>query len=230
MRFERHSPPDRRNDDGLVYDAANGVLELGVFSTSLPPAHSNAEVLRAYIELAGRCRNERLSALVDVRQSDAYALCVALDLDAGDLAAEIEFILGASREQAYRLIERLKQNRVIGGVAAAATTTAVAATLVVGSATGAGAVPQAPVHLRPRVQAHATALTTPIAIPTTTVAPRTVAPTGAPTVPVVVDENGVGLIAPMEQDANGVGLIPPAQQDAVKVLPPVVVDNPNPGA
>jgi len=112
---------DRRTDAGLRFDPTRGRLRLGRFSVLVPPDAGNAAVLAAYVELAARARGDRIAHLVDVRHDDVEALARALDLDAADLAAQIELVLGASRAEAVRLIARLRESRVIGGIAKAAT-------------------------------------------------------------------------------------------------------------
>ena len=201
MRFERPAPSDRRGDDGLIYDPAEGLLELGALSVVLTPGSGNPAVLDAYVDLAGRCRGDRLSALVDVRQADVDALANALDLDAEDLTVQIEAALGASREEAIRLVTRLKEYRLIGGIAAAATGGAVAVALVVGASGAAGGTTP---PVRPVAQVAAPAATASTAAASTTIRP-------AP--PIQETPDGAGLIDPLTEGADGVGLIPAAHVD-----------------
>ena len=204
MRFERPAPSDRRGDDGLIYDPAEGLLELGALSVVLAPGSGNPAVLDAYVDLAGRCRGDRLSALVDVRQSDLDALANALDLDAEDLTVQIEAALGASREEAVRLVTRLKEYRLIGGIAAAATGSAVAVALVVGASGAAGGATP-PVRPVAQVAAPAAAASSAGTSATST--------TIRPGPPVQETPDGAGLIDPITEGADGVGLVPAAHLD-----------------
>lgn len=128
---------DRRADPGLRFEPERGRLRLGRFSTSVPPGSSNAAVLKAYVELTARARGDRVAHVVDVRQADVDALAAALDLDADDLAGQVQLVLGTSRLEAARLVSRLRQTRVIGGLSKAAAGAVVAGALAAGCASGA---------------------------------------------------------------------------------------------
>lgn len=166
---------DRRHEGGLAYDPVTGVLALGDHTRLLPDGATNREVLVAYVELTARCRGDRVANVVEVRHADVEALARALDLDAEGLGAEIEEVLGATRADAQKVVARLRESRVIGGIAKAATGAAVAGLLITGCGAGAGRASVAPTPRPP-------AVTT-----TTTTAP-------APPEPGTAADQGVGLI------------------------------------
>lgn len=207
MSPSQPSPPaDRRHEVGLSFDPAAGLLRIGHHERTLAPGSSNRDVLVAYVELTARNRGDRVANVVEVRHADVEALAQALDLDAADLGQEIEAVLGATRAEALKVVTRLRESRVIGGIAKAATSAAVAGMLVTGCS-GATSEP-----------ARATTTT---AAPTaaTSAAPSASSTTVTADQPVVdgpltVDEDGVGLIPPISVDADGTGLIPPASVDA----------------
>lgn len=120
MPADATPPSDRRQDAGLAFDPTRGRLRLGTHTVTLAPGVDNRAVLVAYVEITARSRGDRVANLVEVRQRDIEALAAALDLDAGDLDAEIQGVLGASRAEALALVSRLKQSRVIGGITRAA--------------------------------------------------------------------------------------------------------------
>lgn len=200
---------DRRTEAGLRFDPATGRLELGSSWVQVPPAAGNRAVLVAYVDLTAKRRGRSVAEVVEVRQADVDALAAALDLDAADLATQVEEVLGATRAEAVRLVGRLRESRLIGGITKAATGAAVAGALIagVGAVTaGAGAAPSPPKAAT--------------AEPATTTTTDMTAAGGwqseeEPVIdgPVTVDGNGVGLIPPANQEANGVVLIPPAAED-----------------
>lgn len=110
---------DRRDRAALTFDPASGRLALGGFVEVVPTGSSNRIVLNSYVELMARCRGDRIANLVEVRQADVEALAEALDLDAADLDAEIQRVLGASRAEALDLASRMRGARLIGGLASA---------------------------------------------------------------------------------------------------------------
>lgn len=207
MADDRSAPSrDRRTEDGLRFDPGAGRLALGPHGVTVPPGASNRVVLVAYVDLAAKRRGSSVAEVVDVRQDDIDALAAALDLDAADLALQVEQILGATRAEAIRLVSRLRESRVIGGITKAATGAAVAGALLA----GAGAVDAG---TRPAPAPHG-------AEPTTTTTTDMTAAGGwqseeEPVVdgPLTVDENGVGLIPPVTEDANGAVLVPPETID-----------------
>jgi hypothetical protein len=226
---DRAPSSDRRTQEGLSFDAESRWLSLGRFVQEVPADGGNRAVLNAYVELTARSRHDRIANVVRVRDADVRALADALDLDADDLAAEIEAVLGASRAEAIKTINRMRESRLIGGLAKAATGAVVAGSLVAGA--GGVAVTQAaseptpapmpipaPAAPRPalassvpdalRVEAATTA------VPASTSA-SDAAPDDEPAIdgPLTVDEEGVGLIPPVTQDADGSTLIPPATED-----------------
>ncbi|WP_421121505.1 hypothetical protein ACE2AJ_09195 [Aquihabitans daechungensis] len=182
-------PPDRRVERGLQYDPATGELSLGSTTSVVPAGASNRVVLIAYVDLAAHSRGRSVAELIEVRQGDVEALARALDLDAADLAQEIEEVLGATRAEAIRLVSRLRESRVIGGITKAATAGMVAGSLLAGSAGMAAATP-------------------PSSDPVTELGMIPVI--GGP---LSVDADAVGLIPPVSEDSEGVVLIPPASID-----------------
>ena len=116
-------PPagDRRRDGGLVHDPATGRLSLGGHDALPDPAGANRAVLVAFVELAARCRGDRVANLIQVRHEDAQALADALDLDAADLEAQIAEVLNQTRVQAQEVAARLKAARSSTGLGRAAT-------------------------------------------------------------------------------------------------------------
>ena len=142
MRASGSNPSsDRRTEPGLRFDPASGRLVLGSSAVDVPPGSGNRAVLLAYVTLAAHSRGRSVAELIEVRQADVDALARALDLDAADLANEVEQVLGATRAEAIRLVSRLRESRVIGGITKAATAGALAGTLLAGSATVAAAAP-----------------------------------------------------------------------------------------
>jgi hypothetical protein len=118
MRPEPPSSSGRREAPGLVLDPAGRSLRIGDHRVALAPGASNSDVLSAYVQLVAAARLAAVPNLVDVRHEDVEALAAALDLEAGDLEAGIEAVLGASRSQAQALIARLRGARPIGGLQA----------------------------------------------------------------------------------------------------------------
>ncbi|MGN6693158.1 MAG: hypothetical protein ACTHN0_03195, partial [Aquihabitans sp.] len=166
----------------------------------------NRVVLLAYVDLTAKRRNRSVAEVTEVRQADVDALAEALDLDATDLALQIEQVLGATRAEAVRLVSRLRQSRLIGGITKAATAAAVAGVIV----TGAGA---ATSHL-----GSTPASATPGPATTTTTDMTAAGGWQDDTEPVIdgpltVDENGVGLIPAVTQEADGTVLVPPTTVD-----------------
>lgn len=215
------TPDDRRTQQGLVFDPSSRWLSIGRFVQEIEPAGGNRAVLNAYVELTARCRHDRIANVVHVRDSDVQALAAALDLKADDLAAEIESVLAMSRAEALRTIGRMRESRLIGGLAKAATGAVVAGTLVAGGVAATRAVSE---DLAP---AAGDVIPRPAA-------PREPAPTSvadalrgappAPTVdgPLVETGEGVGLIPAVTADADGTVLIPPATLEASEAAPAVV--------
>lgn len=195
MASSRPTPSeDRRHEGGLAYDPVTGVLALGDHTRLLPEGATNREVLVAYVELTARCRGDRVANVVEVRHADVEALARALDLDADGLGTEIEQVLGATRADAQKVVARLRESRVIGGITKAATGAAVAGLLITGCGTGSGRAASTVPTRRPP------------AVTTTTTMPSQE--------PVTVDEQGVGLIPAATTEADGTGLIDAASQDA----------------
>jgi hypothetical protein len=185
--------PDRRQADGLRFDPLVGRLELGIHVRNLPPGAGNREVLDAYVELTAWCRGERVADVVDVRQADIEALAVALDLDAHDLGDLVQQTLGTTPADAQRLIARLREMRLIGGITKAALGGVVAGALVTGCGTSGGGT-GASVTKRP-----------PTPTVTTTTAPTAPAGEAGP--------SEVRLVPPETVDAEPIGLIPPVTAD-----------------
>lgn len=183
---------DRRVTDLLRFDPAERRLELGAVTRDVPAAGGNAAVLAAFVDLVGASRGVPPADLVEVRESDLDALCEALDLDAADLRDQLQAILGLSRVVSRQLVTRLRQRRVLRGVAASAAGLAVLGGLAVGAA----ASPSGPAPRAAVVRVH-------------------VDDPDAPTVdgPLTEDENGVGLIPPVQMEADGTMLIPAVQVD-----------------
>ncbi|HWJ98719.1 MAG TPA: hypothetical protein VNQ33_11210 [Acidimicrobiales bacterium] len=127
------SPPDRRTEAGLGFDPEAGRLALGSESVVVPPGASNRAVLLAYVDLTAKRRNRSVAEVIEVRQADIDALAAALDLDAADLGRQIEEVLGATRAEAIRLVSRLRESRLIGGITKAATGAAVAGAILAGA-------------------------------------------------------------------------------------------------
>ena len=115
---------DRRLAPGLAFDPEAGRLTIGDHALVVGPKADNRSVLDGYVALAARARGDGVAHLIEVRQGDVDALAGALDLDADDLATEIEAVLGATRAQAAALVGRLRETRLIGGLTTAALTTA----------------------------------------------------------------------------------------------------------
>lgn len=124
--------PERRQDAGLSYDPDGGRLRMGTANVVLGSGCGNREVLDAYVELAARCRGDQVAHLVEVRQEDIDALAAVLDLDAMNLSAQIEQVLGTSRADAQRIVVRLRETRLIGGITKAAIGVTIAGALVAG--------------------------------------------------------------------------------------------------
>lgn len=135
---DRADRTDRRQEDGLAFDPATGRLRLGTHTRDLPAGAGNREVLDAYVELTAWSRGDRVAEVVEVRQADIEALAAALDLDASGLAEQVEQVLGATRADAQRLVARLRDTRLIGGITKAAISGVVAGALVAGCATTSG--------------------------------------------------------------------------------------------
>ncbi|QXC60047.1 hypothetical protein KSP35_16990 [Aquihabitans sp. G128] len=191
---------DRRQDDGLVLDVEAGRLQLGAEAVDLPDGASNRTVLEAYVVLVERCRGDRPSAQAEVRDVDLGALADALDLDAADLAASIEAVLGADAAGARRLLDRLRDHRLVSGLAAVALTATLAGTVLT-----AGVGPSAPSAQRlPPVRAVAATALAPAA--------SVDAPVGEP---ITTTPEGVGLVEARTEEADGVGLVPAASVDQV---------------
>ncbi len=180
------SSPDRRVERGLQYDPATGRLAIGSTTSIVPPGASNRVVLLAYVDLAAHSRGRSVAELIDVRQGDIDTLARVLDLEAADLGREIEEVLGATRAEAIRLVSRLRESRVIGGITKAATAGVLAGSLLAGSTAVAAAAP---------------ATSDPVT-----------AVDSAPIIdgPLTETPDGVGLIPPVTEERDGVVLIPPA--------------------
>jgi hypothetical protein len=127
---------DRRHDEGLRFDAERGRLRLGRHAVELADDADNRAVLVAYVELTARSRHDRIANVVEVRQADVEALALALDVEAEDLAAQVERILGASRADAQRVVARLRESRLVSGIGRAAAAAAVAGALATACASG----------------------------------------------------------------------------------------------
>ncbi|MCB0971595.1 MAG: hypothetical protein KDA97_08780 [Acidimicrobiales bacterium] len=110
---------DRRAAAGLRFDPSAGRLTIGEHALVVGSDAPNRAVLDGYVELAARARGDAVAHLVEVRHGDVEALAAALDLDADDLAIEIEGVLGATRTEAATLVARLRDTRLIGGLSAA---------------------------------------------------------------------------------------------------------------
>ncbi|HRW36068.1 MAG: hypothetical protein KDB04_10280 [Acidimicrobiales bacterium] len=238
MPADGSSPADRRTQQGLVFDPESRWLSIGRFVQEIDPGGGNRAVLNAYVELTARCRHDRIANVIHVRDSDVRALADALDLKADDLASEIESVLALSRAEALKTIGRMRESRLIGGLAKAATGAVVAGSLVAGGVAATRAVTDEPsaASSRPIVPP------TPREPPPTSVADALrSAPTAAPVVdgPLTETDDGVGLIPPVTLDAEGeVGLIPPANVEAdagaeasatdpgVGLIPPANEDRP----
>ncbi|MCB0963902.1 MAG: hypothetical protein KDA98_11480 [Acidimicrobiales bacterium] len=111
---------DRRRAPGLAFDPGAGRLTIGDQALVVGPDADNRSVLDGYVALAARARGDAVAHLLEVRQGDVDALAEALDLDADDLATEVEAVLGATRAQAATLVARLRETRLIGGLGSAA--------------------------------------------------------------------------------------------------------------
>ena len=151
MRAARSVPTtpsgDRRTETGLAFDPGTGRLALGSESVVVPPEAGNRVVLFAYVDLTAKRRGRSVAEVTEVRQADVDALAAALDLDADDLGLQIEQVLGATRAEALRLVSRLRESRLIGGITKAATGAAVAGAIFAGAGavtSGAGAAPATP--------------------------------------------------------------------------------------
>jgi hypothetical protein len=203
------TPPDRRSERGLQFDPAAGELTIGSTTSVVPPGASNRVVLVAYVDLTARSRGRSVAEVFEVRQADIEALAAALDLDAADLAQEIQDVLGATRAEAIRLVSRLRESRVIGGITKAATAGMLAGSLLAGSSAVVAASPA----------------------PDGATAPSeagTSATSGDPVVdgPLIVTEGGVGLVPAVTEERSGAVLIPPANEesDDIVLLPPITVE------
>src|SRR3954447_24687930 len=195
MRLDPPSSPDRRSDFGLLFVPEKGLLMLGDNAETLDPGWTNQQVLTAFVRLAGQCRGDRVESLVEVRQADVDALARALDLDdTEELIPQIEDALGATREEAARLVAKLRDYRLIGGIAAAATGAALAGALVIGGIGGHD--PASPTTPRLAAAPRAEAATT-----STTASPS--APTAPDPSAIVTSADGVGLVPAIQQDAHG---------------------------
>ena len=209
----------------------SGATYFQVHSGRMPAANNEAQAQRkkprysehqivalaAYVDLAAHSRGRSVAELIEVRQGDIEALARALDLDAADLAQQVQDVLGATRAEAIRLVQRLRETRVIGGITKAATAGMLAGSLLAGSGAVAAATP-----------AHDGAATAPPAA-----APDR-APTGPPRVdgPLTVTDDGVGLIPAAAQDHGGGVQVPPTIEEpegpGVVLLPPATVERDDP--
>lgn len=212
------APPfDRRTERGLRFDPEAGRLSLGSSTSIVPPGAGNRVVLAAYVDLAAHSRGRSVAELIEVRQGDIEALARALDLDAADLAQQVQEVLGATRAEALRLVQRLRETRVIGGITKAATAGMLAGSLLAGSGAVAAA---SPAHDGGGASAPAAATMG--------------APDAAPRIdgPVTVTDDGVGLIPAVTQDHGGGVLIPPTTEEpeepGVVLLPPITVERDDP--
>jgi hypothetical protein len=207
---DRPEGTDRRTRPGLRFDPAARTLSLGDESTALPAHVGNQAVLRAYVDLAARCRGNRPTDLVEVRQNDLDALTLALDLDAADLAQQIERVLGATPAQAGRFADRLRANRFVGGAAKVAAGAVLAGSVLAGAGAVAAARAETPTTGTP-----ATAVATSGGPATTTTTDMTAAggwqSEDEPVIdgPLTTTPEGVGLIPPVTEDASGAVLVPP---------------------
>jgi len=185
---------DRRQPEQLRYDAEPGRLALGSCSRTIRADGGNRAVLEAFVEVVATCRGTRPNHLVEVRDSDMSALSEALDLDATDLRKQLERVLGLSPALSSRLLSNLRQRSLLVRVASAAAGVAVVGGLATGLVAGPAAANTAP---RPPVTAKAAPVV------------------DQPVVdgPLTVDENGVGLIPPVEVNVDGTVLVPAAQID-----------------
>lgn len=116
------SPSNRRHQPGLALAPDRSTLSLGRHVVVIEPGADNGAILKAYVELTARNRGDRVANVVQVRHEDVEALAQALDLDAHDLGAQIERILGTTRAEAQQVVARLKESRTIGGIGRAAIT------------------------------------------------------------------------------------------------------------
>lgn len=232
------TPADRRTQQGLVFDPESRWLSIGRFVQEIGPGGGNRAVLNAYVELTARCRHDRIANVVHVRDSDIRALAEALDLKADDLAAEIESVLAISRAEALKTIGRMRESRLIGGLAKAATGAVVAGTLVAGGVAATSAITSLPstptsnpvpppaAPREPAPTSVADALRSGTAAPAAPAAPESDVALIPPetldaSVPVTETADGVGLVppatldagAPVTETAEGVGLVPPASED-----------------
>lgn len=212
-RPDQLDQPDRRSEPGLRFDPADRRLALGTADVVVPAGTGNRGVLAAYVALAARCRGDRVADLIELRQDDLDALALALDLDAADLAEQVQEILGATGDQAVRFITRLRENRLVGGAAKVAAGALLAGSLLAGAGAVAAA---ARAETGP-----ATAVTADAGGPATTTTTDATAAGGwvgedEPVIdgPLTTTPDGVGLIPPVTEDAGGVVLIPPASVDA----------------
>lgn len=186
---------DRRRDGGLVFEPGGQRLRLGALEVELPRPAGNREVLEAYVELVSTCRGTRPGSSLEVRSEDVAGLSAALDLDGSDLRVLIEEHLAADTGEAVGLLIRLLQHRLAAGAALAAVGVVAAGALVGGAPSAGSSSPLRPI--RP-----STARTALVA-------------GGAPAAgPLVLTEEGVGLIPPVQMDADGAALVPAAQVDA----------------
>ncbi|MBX3283890.1 MAG: hypothetical protein KF703_00960 [Actinobacteria bacterium] len=185
---------DRRHADLLAFDPVARRLSIGSAHRVVPGSGGNAAVLAAFVELVGSSRGVPPADLVEVRETDLDALCEALDLGAADLRDQLQARLGLSRVVSRQLITRLRQRRVLRGVAA----TAAGIAVLGGVAAGAAA-----------------ASPTPDREPRAAVARDAAPDPEAPTVdgPLTETPEGVGLIPPLEVEADGTMLVPPVQID-----------------
>ena len=189
-------PVERRQPNDLHYDAERRRLSLGSCARSIAPDGGNPAVLETFVEVVAACRGTRPNHLVDVRDSDMDALSEALDLEATDLRQLLERVLGLSPALSTRLLSNLRQRRLLVRMASAAAGVAV----VGGLATGLSAAPVAArASRRPPTSAPA--------------APQVAVDQPVVDGPLTVDENGVGLIPPVEVNADGTVLVPAVQVD-----------------
>lgn len=224
MRDDRPTSTDRRSSGGLRFDPADGRLSLGTASVVLPAHPANRAVLEAYVDLAARCRGDRVADLVNIRQDDIDALALALDLSAEDLAQQVQDVLGATGAEAVRFVTRLWESRLVGNVTKAAAGIVVAGSLMA----GAGAVAAA-ARAETGTPVKATTAVT------TTVEPGTVAAAGDPATTTTTDMTAAGgwqddtepiIDGPLTTTPDGVGLIPPITEEAdgTVLFPPSTID------
>lgn len=125
----------------VVYDESGNRLVMGHRSRHLPAEPTNRTVLERYVDLVGESRGGRMIDTLHLRDEDIDALSQALDLDAAQLVAEIEAVLGATPDEARGLLARLREHRLTVGVAVVAVTALVAGGAVAASVSGSDPAP-----------------------------------------------------------------------------------------